>query len=146
MKVEGAYSFNASRETTWESLQAPETLASCIPGCERFEAKGDDTYEVQLTLRLSAVSGAYTGRVSVTDKSPPDSYTMLVEGNGSGGSIKATATMSFVEEDGVTHVKVVGDAQVSGVVARVGQRLMGGVSKMLMNQFFDCLKHSIEGR
>ena len=146
MKLEGSYSFNASRETTWESLQAPEILASCLPGCQRFEAKGDDTYEVELTVRVSAVSGTYAGRVSVTDKLPLDSYTMLVEGNGSGGSIKGTATMSFVEEDGVTHVKVVGDAQVSGVVARVGQRLMGGVSRMLMNQFFECLKDTIEGK
>ena len=42
-------------------------------------------------------------------------------------------------------MSVVGDAQVTGVIARVGQRLMGNASRVLMNQFFNCLKSKIEG-
>ena len=39
---------------------------------------------------------------------------------------------------------VEGEARVSGIVARVGQRILGGASKMLMNQFFGCLTDKVE--
>jgi len=34
---------------------------------------------------------------------------------------------------------VEGDGQVGGMLAGVGQRMLPGVAKMLMNQFFECL-------
>ena len=42
-------------------------------------------------------------------------------------------------EDG-TVVSVKGSGQVGGLVARVGQRLLGSVSKMMMDRFFSCLQ------
>jgi carbon monoxide dehydrogenase subunit G len=69
---------------------------------------------------------------------------MLVEGTGSGGSIKGSAQFAFSENNGATEIQLVGDAQVTGMIARVGQRLMGTASRMLMNQFFACLKDKIE--
>jgi carbon monoxide dehydrogenase subunit G len=37
-------------------------------------------------------------------------------------------------------VTVEARAQVGGLVARVGQRLLGSVSKMMMDRFFGCLQ------
>ena len=42
-----------------------------------------------------------------------------------------------------TTVKVDADGQVGGTVAGVGQRMLGGVAKMLMNQFFDCMRKQL---
>ena len=33
-----------------------------------------------------------------------------------------------------------------GIVARVGQRLLGSTSKMMMNQFFGCIQAEIDGK
>jgi carbon monoxide dehydrogenase subunit G len=38
-----------------------------------------------------------------------------------------------------TLVEVTADAHVGGAVARVGQRLLEGVGKMMMDRFFGCL-------
>ena len=35
-----------------------------------------------------------------------------------------------------------GQGQVGGLIARVGQRLLGTVSKMMMDRFFACLQDS----
>ena len=59
-------------------------------------------------------------------------------------SAVAQALEDFSAEDGGTRIELSGNAQVSGVVARVGQRLLGGASRMLMNQFFGCLKSRVE--
>lgn len=146
MKVEGAYSFKAGRDKVWAALLSPDVLSSCIPGCQEFRPAGEDTYDLVLKVGVAAISGTYTGRVTLADKKYPDSYRMLVEGKGSGGTIKGEGLLSFAESDGQTEIKVDGDAQVTGVVARVGQRLLGSTAKMLMNQFFGCLKGKVEGK
>ena len=144
MRVEGSYKFKANQSEVWDALLSPEVLESCLTGCEEFEKVGEDTYDVVLKIKVSAVSGTYTGKMSIVDKQPPDSFKMIVEGKGRAGTVRGEGTLSFSESDGETLVSVVGDAQVSGIIARVGQRILGSASRMLMNQFFSCLKSKIE--
>lgn len=144
MKVEGTYSFNAPRERVWETLLDPAVLAHCIPGCERFEQVADDVYDVVLRIGVASITGTYSGKVTVLDKDYPNSYRMLVEGSGSGGTVRGEGRLTLQARSSETDLTVEGEAQVTGVIARVGQRLMGSVSKMLMNQFFGCIKEKIE--
>ena len=70
---------------------------------------------------------------------------MTVEGKGSAGTIKGDGTVRLTETNGVTEVAVDGEAQVSGVIARVGQRLMGAAAKSLLGRFFDSMSERITG-
>ena len=88
--------------------------------------------------------GEYKGEVRLEDIDELKSYRMVVSGSGRGGSVQGSGDLRFSEADGKTVVDVTGDTQVTGVVARVGQRLLGGASRMMMNQFFDCLRSKIE--
>ncbi len=145
MRIQGSYTFDADIQTVWDSLLTPDVLASCIPGCDDIRPIGEDAYEVDLNVRVAAVSGSYKGQVTVENKDHLKSYRMVVKGSGRVGSVQGTGDLQFSEVDGRTTVDVVGDTQVTGIVARVGQRLVGGASRMMMNQFFDCLKSKIEG-
>ena len=144
MKVTGSYTFDADIQTVWDSMLSPDVLSGCIPGCDRFSPSGDDSYEVELNVRVAAVRGAYKGAVKIEDRVNLKSYRMVVTGSGRGGSVQGSGDLRFSEQDGKTTVDIVGESQVTGVVARVGQRLLGGASKMMMNQFFDCLRSKIE--
>ena len=144
MRIEGSYSLKAPRESVWEAFLTPEVLAGCIPGCQRLELEGEDTYTGEVRVGIGAISGTYTGKVRIADKRYPESFRLLGEGRGTGGSAKGEGSVRLVEGNGVTELKFAGDAQISGVVARVGQRLMDSAAKMLMNQFFECIKAKIE--
>ncbi len=144
MKVEGSYKFGAELEKVWNSLLNADVLSGCLPGCETFERAGDESYDVVLRVGVAAISGRYTGKVTIAEKNYPTSYKMLVEGKGSGGTIRGEGVLSFAPDGDGTLVTLAGDAKVSGVVARVGQRLLGGVSKTLMDQFFGCMKAKVE--
>ena len=144
MKVQGTYKFEAPLEKIWSALQSPDVLSNCIPGCEKFDPEGENSYLLSMKIKVASVTGQYTGKVSIKDISFPDQYTMEVEGKGSGGTVKATGVLHFSESNGLTTVNVEGEARVSGIVARVGQRIIGGASKMLMNQFFGCLTDKVE--
>ena len=140
MDIIGSYTFNAPPARVWDLLLDPAVLSSCIPGCERFEPAGDDRYQISLKVGLAAITGSYTGTVTLADKQPPSSYRLVVEGEGRGGFVKGSAAIALRPEGDTTIVDVTGTVQTGGPIARVGQRLISGVAKMMMDKFFACLQ------
>jgi hypothetical protein len=143
MEISGSYTFEASRARVWDLLTDPTVIASCMPGCDRFEQEGDDRYRARLTVAIAAITGTYEGTVVLSDKMPPDSYRLTAEGRGRPGFVNGGAAISLREEGAATIVDVRGTVQVGGAVARLGQRLIGGVSQLMMNRFFACLQSKL---
>ena len=140
MQVEGRYSFNAPTQKVWDLLIDPDIVAQCLPGCEKLEPLGDDQYRATLNVGIAAVSGRYAGSVSIRDKQPPRSYKLLVDGSGGPGFVKGEVAIVLAQDGDKTLVHVNGDVRVGGLVARVGQRMLGSVSKMMMDRFYACLQ------
>jgi carbon monoxide dehydrogenase subunit G len=142
--LSATYIFNAAPDIVWALLVNPEVVAACLPGCERLEPIDGDRYQVMLTLTVAAVGGKYTGTVAIVDKQPPRSYRLIVEGAGGPGFVKGEGLIQLTsDDDGSTIVTVNGRAQVGGVIARVGQRLLGSVSKMMLDRFFSCVQQRV---
>ena len=136
MKLEGSYDIPAPRDRVWSAFLDPEVLRQAIPGCEKLEAIGDDEYKATLKIGVAAVKGTFEGKVRLTDKKPPDSYKMAVEGSGAPGFIRGETVITLTDMEGGTRVSYTADMQVGGLIAGVGQRMLGGVSKMMADQFF----------
>ena len=143
MKIETSYQFNAPPERVWRVLMAPDTLRECIPGCEKLEPAGDNRYRATMKLSVGPVKGSFQGIVQLADLEPPQSYRLIVEGGGGPGFVKAESSVRLEPQGTVTLVTVTGDAQVGGAIATVGQRLLGGVTKRLMDSFFTCLQSRV---
>ena len=144
MEISGSYSFDAAPDRVWVLLMDPAVLSSCIPGCERFEPDGDDRYRVTLTVGLAAITGTYQGTVILTDKVPPTSYGLVVEGQGRPGFVKGTTAIALRAVGASTSVDVTASVQTGGAIARIGQRLIGSVAKMMMDRFFECLRSKLQ--
>jgi hypothetical protein len=144
MKLEGKFKFNAPREKVWKFFMDPKTLAKCIPGCEKLEEKGENSYEATLKIGISVVKGRYTGKVELKDIVAPSHYRLVGEGSGLPGFVKGEAIIDLEEEDGKTAVKWKSDAQIGGLIAGVGQRMISGVAKILTNQFFKDMEKEIK--
>jgi len=140
MDISGSYTFNASTDRVWELLMNPAVISSCIPGCDRFEPDGEDRYTVTLTVGLAAITGTYNGTVVLAEKIPLKSYRLVVEGEGRPGFVKGSSAIALRAEGETTIVDVSGSVQTGGPIARVGQRLIGGVAKMMLDRFFACLQ------
>ena len=93
MDISGSYTFNAQRDRVWDLLMNPDVIASCIPGCDRFEPDGEDRYKLTLTVGLAAITGTYEGTVVLTDKIPHTSYRLVVEGQGRPGFVKGNSAI-----------------------------------------------------
>jgi hypothetical protein len=137
MKIEGSHDIPAPRQKVWEAFLDPDQLRQAIPGCERLEAIGTDEYKAVMKVGVAAVKGTFEGKVRLTDKNPPDSYRMAVEGSGGPGFVRGETVITLTDADGGTRVAYNADVQVGGLIAGVGQRMLGGVSKMMADQFFN---------
>jgi hypothetical protein len=137
MKLEGSHDIQVPRHKVWAAFLDPEMLRQAIPGCERLEAMGDDEYKATLKIGVAAVKGTFEGKVKLSDKNAPESYRMAVEGSGGPGFVRGGTLISLADlEGGGTRVSYSADVQVGGLIAGVGQRMLGGVAKMMADKFF----------
>jgi carbon monoxide dehydrogenase subunit G len=137
MKLEGAYEVPAPRTKVWDAFQDPEQLKQAIPGCEKLEALGPDEYKAIMKVGVGGVKGTFEGKVRLSDKNPPDSYKMSVEGSGGPGFIRGDTIITLTDNGPGTRVSYTADVQVGGLIASVGQRMLGGVAKMMADKFFN---------
>ena len=114
-------------------------LAKAIPGCESLEKTGPDEYKLGMKMMLASLSGAFQGKVRLTESVPPTSFRMLVEGSGKIGFMKGEGLLTLTPNGGGTEVNYEGDAQVGGTMAAVGQRLIDTTARMLIKRFFEKL-------
>ena len=143
MKLEGSYEVKAPREKVWSAFLGPETLRKAIPGCEKLEMVGPDEYKATMKIGVAAVKGTFEGKVRLSDKKPADSYRLAAEGSGGPGFVRADTLISLADIDGGTRVSYTADVQVGGLIAGVGQRMLGGVSKMMADQFFNRMSEQL---
>ncbi|HEX9126285.1 MAG TPA: carbon monoxide dehydrogenase subunit G [Methylomirabilota bacterium] len=136
MKIEGTHDIPAPRERVWKAFLDPVTLARAIPGCEGLDETGPGEYKAKMKIGVAAIKGTFEGKVRLFDLEPPTRYRMALEGSGGPGFVRGEAGMELSDVDGGTRVTYSADVQVGGLIASVGQRMLGGVTKMMLEQFF----------
>ena len=139
MELTATYKFAAAPSDVWSVLMDPNAICACLPGCRELRPIGDDRYQADLAIGVAAVSGAFAVTVVLLDKVPPSSYRLEVDATGRPGFARGSAAIVLSPEEGGTAVTVTAQAEVGGLIARVGQRLIEGVARMNMDRFYGCL-------
>jgi uncharacterized protein len=145
MKLEGDYLFEATVPEVWSALFDPVILAAVMPGCEKLELV-DGHYVGDIKVKVGPIQGNFTGKVDLKDKVEPESYTMIVDGRGAPGFVKATAHVKLAAEGDATRVHYDTDAQVGGKIASVGQRLLEASARAIVAQSLEGLHANIKLR
>jgi len=140
MKLSGEYTFTAPPEVIFRSMQDPDTLMACLPGCEALEEIGENEYTATMTIGVAMIKGKYNGRVKISDQVEPSSFRMLIEGKGPQGQVSGEGLIEIAESAEGTMVTWSGDPKINGTLARIGSRVIQPAAKMIVGQFFKCLE------
>lgn len=140
MKIEGTHELRARRERVYQVLTDPEVLKRCIPGCERLEKTGEDSYAATLKTGVGSIKGVFTGNVRLEEMRAPEHYRLVVDGKGQPGFLKGTGDLDLEEQGDSTLIKYAGDISVGGTIASVGQRMIQGAARMMASQFFTAIE------
>jgi carbon monoxide dehydrogenase subunit G len=146
MKVSGDAMLHAPVEKVWTALNDPAVLVRTIPGCERLEATGPDSYRMVVTAGVASIRGTYAGEVLLSERSAPHSFLMTASGAGAPGTVSTEVRVLLADVgDGSTRLTYDADAVVGGVVAGVGQRMLVGVARRMAGEFFSSVDDVLTG-
>ena len=143
MKISGDHDFRASRQQVWDALNDPEILAATLPGARRLEPTGTDEYALTVDVGVGSVKGTYEGTFALTDKRERESCTVTATASGRPGSVTAVASMRLSDDGQGARMSYEADANVTGPLAGVGQRLMGAAARRTTEQFLSALDERI---
>ena len=143
MKISGEHDFRASRAQVWDALNDPEILAATLPGARRLEPTGTDEYALTVDVGVGSVRGTYEGTFALSDKQERESCTVTATASGRPGSVTAVASMRLADNGQGARMSYEADANVTGPLAGVGQRLMGAAARRTTEQFLSALDERI---
>ena len=145
MQLAGKYVLHAAPPIVWATLMNKDTLARVVPGISRLEQTGDHSYKSILDIKLGPVSGSFTGNLQLDDLQEPNAFTLKAQQNSKIGNANAAIKINLAAlGTGDTEIAFDGDVKLSGMLATLGQRVMGGVSNTLTKQFFSNLEKEID--
>ena len=144
MNLNAAYDIHAPSDRVWDLLMDVDAIGRCLPGSRGLRPIGPDRYEVELGVTVAAIAGSFKGIVALEDKAAPDSYTLVIDGSGRQGFVKGRARVTLAPDGDRTRVQIAATAEVGGMIARVGQRLLEGVARTMMDRFYACLAKQLE--
>ena len=140
MKIEGQFAFEGvSPLAVWGFLTDANRIAQCLPGCEKLVRTGADTYDMELRFGVGPISGVFRGSIQLHDLQPTSEYKMKVDGSGTPGFIKGEGTVQLAQDDNGILLRYSGDVSAGGPIAAVGQRMIGGAARLVIDQFFKCV-------
>jgi uncharacterized protein len=145
MQLAGKHIVNADSSKVWDLLMDTDTLARIIPGISRLEKTGENTYKSILDIKLGPVSSSFTGNLQMEEITAPKGFTLKVQQNSKIGNANALIKIGLLSaEANKTEISFDGDLKLSGLLASMGQRVIGGVANTLSKQFFSNLEKELE--
>ncbi len=146
MDMTGERRIPAPRQKVWNSLNDPQVLKTCIPGCETLERTADNAYIATAAVKIGPIAARFNGKVNLLDLDEPNSYRIQGEGQGGvAGFAKGGATVRLADDGPYTLLSYAVQAQVGGKIAQLGARLIDATSKQMADQFFNRFTNEVAG-
>jgi len=138
MDMTGEYRIAAPRQKVWDGLNDPEILKQAIPGCESITKHSDTEMSATVRAKVGPVSARFGGKVTISDRDPPNSYKIMGEGTGGpAGFAKGGASVKLADDgSGGTILSYVVEANVGGKLAQIGSRLIDATARQMADNFF----------
>lgn len=145
MQVKGVHTFKVTKSELWELLMDPEVLAKITPGVSKLETIDTDHYKSISDIKIGPVKGSFKGKLKVIDKIEPESFAIEMEQLSKIGNAHGTIAMKLADiESDSAELSFDGKVNLSGVIARTGQRVLSGVANTITKEVFASLEQHVE--
>ena len=144
MLLTGNQIINAGPSTLWKMLMDPECLAKVVPNISNLEKISEDSFNATFSIKVGPINGNFSGNLQLTDLNEEKSFTLRTLQQSKMGNANADVQIKLVPVDDYhTEVKFDGNIKLSGMMASIGGRLVGGIASTLTKQFFDNLQNEL---
>ena len=136
IQLEKKYTLDIPQQDVWEAILDPDTLAEILPNCKSLDPIGDHNFDANIEIKIGPIKGQFKSKLALFDLDPPN-------GDGSKGQMRGAGEIQLSTQDDRTEFIFTATGSVSGIIARVGQRLIEATGKRLMDQGFENFKKRI---
>lgn len=145
MQLNGKHTVHAAPSVIWKMLMDTDLLAKIVPGISRLEKTGDNTYKSILDIKMGPVNSSFTGNLQMEDITEEKGFALKVQQNSKIGNANASIKIDLLPQgENQTEIQFDGAVKMTGLLASMGQRVMGGVSSTLTKQFFANLEKELD--
>ncbi len=145
MEFKGDVAIQAPREKVYAFLTDPNQVTQCAPGLQSVEIIDEDHFKCTVKAGVGMIKGTFNFDITFQERTEPSHATIVAAGKMPGSAVSMTSTMDLSDADGGgTLMQWASQVRVSGTIAGVGARLMGGVADRMTKDIFDCIKSKLE--
>ena len=124
MKLEGEKRFEAPRETVWQVLNSPESMAKTMPGVESFDVHDDRHWTANVKIPLGLGGLRMKINFEKVLEREPEYAELSAKGQGVGAIMNMQTSFQLAEVEGGTNMKWTADVSIAGPVGSMGQRVL----------------------
>ena len=146
MEIQGTEKIITTKKTLWKALNTPSTLKTCIPGCQEFTKIAKNQFSATIRLAIGPMKATFNADITLSNIKPPTSYTLkgaAMAENKMGGA-SGSAHIKLIEQHDHVQLTYQAKAMLSGRLGQLAQRLVDGVTKLLIKKFFTALNKFIQ--
>lgn len=147
MRMEGRFTFAASRAVVWGLLYDPVILERILPGCEAFEAVATDEYRITLYLRAGPISDRFVGTLRLDRVEPFTGFDFQADGESPNGLVNCRGR-AYLEtgEEGRTVLCYEANVYAGGRLASVSGRLLETTARAFARRCLEGLERQVDMR
>lgn len=143
LHLDGSNSINAPPAKVFSLLTDARFIAKTLPDAEDVRVLDESSLEAKLKVRVALVSSTQNVKIVIADREPPSKAKLLVDGSGSGSSMKVTSAFTL-SGDGSTTMAWAANAEISGVMAGLGSTILKGFATKKVAEIFEGITKAIE--
>ncbi|MEO8416525.1 MAG: SRPBCC domain-containing protein [Ginsengibacter sp.] len=145
MELTGRHMVNAASSKIWSMLMDTDMLAKIVPGVSSLEKTGDNSFKSILEIKLGPVNSSFTGNLEMEEITEQKGFVLKLMQNSKIGNASGAIKINLLPVDAEkTEIAFNGDVKLSGLLAGMGQRVMGSVANTLTKKFFANLEKELK--
>jgi carbon monoxide dehydrogenase subunit G len=144
VKVEGARTFAAGRETVWGVLNDPARMAKAMPGVESFEVEDERRWRAKVKIPLGLGALQMSINFEKSDEREPEYARLSAKGTGVGALMQLATQFHLDEADGGTSMRWEADVRIAGQVGSMGRRVLQPIVNQQVQNVLAALEAQVQ--
>lgn len=146
MHLDGQFTIEAPRAEVYAFLTDPTRVSRHMPDVKHVMVEDADRFTVTARVGVSHIKGDVTMKLTIQDRRPPISTTVVGKGTGLASAVDMTTSFTLEESPDGTVVYWQGDVTISGKLAAFGpQGLLDRIARKNVDAFIQGIRSGLQG-
>jgi uncharacterized protein len=145
VNVQGERTFAAPRETVWQVLNDPASMAKTMPGVESFDIHDDKRWTANVKIPLGLGGLKMKVDMEKTEEREPEFAVMAIKGQGVGAMMNMVTKFELADAPGgQTTMLWSADVKIAGPVGSMGQRVLQPIVNQQVQHVLGTLEQQVQ--